>query len=77
MLKICYCVLITQKIKMFNKNREKIDKLEQMICVLIIMNRNLESEIQNVREERKKMRELVNKLEALSNSEKVQRETYI
>lgn len=62
---------------MFNKNREKIDKLEQMICVLIIMNRNLESEIQNVREERKKMRELVNKLEALSNSEKVQRETYI
>ena len=62
---------------MFNKNREKIDKLEQMICVLIIMNRNLESEIQSVREERRKMRELVNKLEALSNSEKVQRETYI
>lgn len=77
MVKICYCDLITQQIKMFNKNREKIDKLEQMICVLIIMNRNLESEIQNVREERKKMRELVNKLEALSNSEKVQRETYI
>jgi len=62
---------------MFNKNREKIDKLEQMICVLIIMNRNLESEIQSVREERRKMRELVNKLEALSNSEKVQRVTYI
>ena len=77
MVKICYCDLITQQIKMFNKNREKIDKLEQMICVLIIMNRNLESEIQSVREERRKMRELVNKLEALSNSEKVQRETYI
>jgi len=61
---------------MFNKKRETIDRAEQLICCLIILNRNLESELKIVRDERRKMQQIIARLDAMSNPEKMLK-TYV
>ena len=61
---------------MFNKKREQIDRAEQLICCLIILNRNIESELKIIREERKKMQQMIARFGEVTNPEKVQK-TYV
>ena len=61
---------------MFSKNREKIDKTEQIIAGLIIITMNLETELKHVREERKKIKTIVDRLENLLDNDEI-RQTYV
>ena len=61
---------------MFSKNREKIDKTEQIIAGLIIITMNLETELKHVRAERKKIKTIVDRLENLLDNDEI-RQTYV
>lgn len=61
---------------MFNKKREKIDRAEQLICCLIILNRNIEDQLKIIREERKKMQQIIARFDDMTKSEEMKK-TYV
>lgn len=41
---------------MYKKNKRKIDKIEELICVLIIMSQNFEKQIQDLKNQNQKLK---------------------